>query len=228
MEHFYIIALLFCGCSCVPQDKRKEKDRQLENDAIRSFVNLHVQMKKVNSLMLYGDFDGNGSIDSLKQLMYSDKSRSVLDSVADPMNTDWDTVVNWFSHNYVNVLLVLNKGGDTLRFGNAQGLNTLINTGDLNQDGKDEIALVVDWFDYSNMNSCKIYTLYDERWVELKQFQIHESAFEEGQEVDPAVGIKDWLINKEGKWYYTDYVKSINDGIVEMKELNIESVNESR
>lgn len=222
MQHFCIIALFLSACSGLTQEKKKEDNRQLEKDTICSFQNRYVPMKKANSLMVCGDFDGNGRMDTLKQFMYSGKSKSVLDSVADPMYNDWDTVVNWFYCNYVDVLLVLDKRRNTLQLGIAQGLNTLINTGDLNHDGKDEIALVVDWCDYSNLNSCKIYTLCDESWVELKQFQIHESAFEEDPEMEPAVGIKDWLINKKGKWYYVDYLKSINDGTVDMKELNLE------
>ena len=60
----------------------------------------------------------------------------------------------------------------------------MINLGDLNKDKKDEIALVVDVPDYSQLNTCHIYSLCNNQWTEIKRFSIHEGAFTFGKGED--------------------------------------------
>lgn len=107
--------------------------------------------------------------------------------------------------------LTLNKSNpDTLQIGVAQGLYCLINLGDLNADGKEEIALVVDHLDFSGVNQCEIYSYCSNQWTLLKRFSIHEEAFiymtENALRFD---AIKGYLEKRDGRWMYLDYEKAL-------------------
>ncbi len=56
--------------------------------------------------------------------------------------------------------------------GQLLGLSYLKNEGDLNGDGNDEVAYVVNWSDRSNLNTCHIMTYQDDKWRELYAFNI--------------------------------------------------------
>lgn len=84
------------------------------------------------------------------------------------INDDSEKTIAWFRDMQVDFSLILKR--DTLYLGFAQGLYCLINIGDLNLDGKDEIALSVDYIDESLYNTCRVYSVYFDKWTELKQF----------------------------------------------------------
>jgi hypothetical protein len=68
-----------------------------------------------------------------------------------------------------------NKSIDTLHItskGQALGLSYLKNEGDLNGDGTDEISYVVNWADWSNLNTWHIMTFKNKKWTELYSFPI--------------------------------------------------------
>ncbi len=54
------------------------------------------------------------------------------------------------------------------------GLAYLKNEGDLNGDGIDEIGYVINWADFSNLNSYVIYSYIHQRWEELYRFPIYD------------------------------------------------------
>ena len=59
------------------------------------------------------------------------------------------------------------------------GLSFLKNEGDIDNNGTDEIGLVVDWADWSDVNSYKIYTYKNNSWTELLNFEIRENDIDE-------------------------------------------------
>lgn len=79
--------------------------------------------------------------------------------------------------------MLYSKNGDTILFSPAIGTYCLINLGDNNNDGKDEVAVVPDLPDYSN--TCHIYTLCSHHWTELKMFSINEGGFTFPKEAVP-------------------------------------------
>ena len=183
-----------------------------------------IKLHELEKLFVVGNFDGNG-VDTLFQHNYSGLTKAEIDSAASPYQNDWETIVHWFQEQEAEVYLAFNKPNkDTLHLGAAQGLYCLINIGDNNSDGRDEIALVVDYLDYSNRNTCKIYTLCNNKWTLLKQFGIHESAFDFSNEEAPVFfGIRGYLEKHEGKWIYldiSDYDAEADE--VEMKPLKLE------
>ena len=107
-------------------------------------------------------------------------------------------------------------------------MHCLINIGDNNKDGRDEIALVVDYLDISRVNSCKIFSLCKNRWKLLKEFGIHEGSFdfETDHNLFPVfTEIKEFLEKKNGKWVYKDYLNDFYERkkyVGKMKQLKLD------
>ncbi len=189
-------------------------------------VKLHLLQK----LSIGGDFDGDGQKEILFQYNFSIRYKKEIVYAADPFANEWETVVQWFDRQQPDIYLTLNKkNSDTLHLGSGQGLYCLINIGDNNHDGKDEIALVIDYLDYSRVNTCKIFSLCKKQWKLLKEFGIHEEAFdfETGQKPFPVfTEIKEFLEKKNGKWIYKDYLEEFFDkrkDVGKMKELKLDN-----
>lgn len=151
-----------------------------------------------------GDFDGDGLTDTVREQLYAPSRQAGIDSVADPFRNEWDSVVTWYHRQGIqSYLSFVEPGRDTLRIGTAQGLYCLLNIGDNNGDGRDEIAFVISRLDYSSLNSCRIYTLCGSHWTELSYFNVHERAFEWPGNTEPRFEeIRGYLERHEGRWYY--------------------------
>lgn len=176
--------------------------------AIANASNNHsIKMYKLEKLSAVGDFDGDQKPDTIYQHNYSGLTKTEIINAADPFQNEWDSVIKWFYDQDADVYLTINKTKqDTLHLGTAQGLYCLINIGDNNADGKDEIAIVIDCLDFSRVNSCKIYSFCKNKWTLLKQFDIHEDSFNFNSDKAPIfTEIKDFLEHKNGKWLYKDY-----------------------
>ncbi|MFD1602889.1 hypothetical protein ACFSJW_24675 [Flavobacterium artemisiae] len=201
-----ILLLLFF--SCAKNDKKTHSNNKhtasvLKNTEIETF-------HKLRKLFCVGDFDGDGKRDTIFQYNFSKLKKEEIINAPDPAKNEWENVIKWFMDQDSDVYLAFNKKKlDTLHLGTAQGLYCLINIGDNNLDGRDEIALVVDNLDFSNLNSCKIYSICKGKWLELKQFNINESAFDIVEDAQTTFSnIPDYLEKKDDKWYYTDNLEN--------------------
>ncbi len=173
---------------------------------------IHPELQKLDKLFVVGDFDGDGKQDTIFQNNFSKRYQMEIDSIPLSLEDDWFEMGNWFYRQESEVYLGLNKQGtEDLYLGTAFGLYCLLNIGDINADGKDEIAFVIDLFDESKVNTCVVYTLCHGKWKELKSFGIHESAFEFGiDETKPVfTEIKGFLEKHNGTWMYLDYSEYI-------------------
>ena len=198
----FVIILFSCS---------KNNVKSLAKASIAINTNEKTILCPVKKLFILGDFNGDKKMDTLFQHCVSDVRKYEINNAADPFQNDWDQVINWFYKKNASIYLTTNNSQqDTIRIKNAQGLYCLINIGDNNKDGKDEIAFVVDYLDFSSVNSCKIYTLCNHQWTNIKQFGIHEGSFMyESDEAPIFKEIKDYLEKKNGEWVYKDY--SINE-----------------
>lgn len=164
----------------------------------------------LGKLSTTGDFNGDGKQDTLYQRNFSRLTSADIDSI--PMFPDPDGYFKlqaWLREQQSEVYLVMNEPAiDTIHLDAGFGLYCLLNLGDVNKDGKDELAFVVDYPDQSNINTCCIYSICHGKWTELQYFSINENSFNWSTEMKPTfVDIKDYLEKRNGVWYYIDHQK---------------------
>jgi len=198
----YILTFTLGLLSC-----NSQTEKTVNSSSVLKTADYKIKLHKLEKLFVLGDFDGDGKKDTIFQHNFSRLTKTEIEYSADPFQNDWDTVVKWFYDQDANLYLTTNKSNqDILNLGTAQGLYCLINIGDNNADGKDEIALVIDYLDFSRVNSCKIYTFCKDKWTLLKQFGVHEGSFDFTSDKAPIFdNIKDFLEKRNGKWVYRDY-----------------------
>lgn len=212
--------------SCTPKQsntKASENPERVSPVTAKVLTGFH----KLEKLFVVGDFDGDKKADTIYQYNFSKLKKKEIVFAPDPMKTDWDEVSKWFYDQDSDVNLTLNKkNSDILHLGTAQGLYCLINIGDTNKDGNDEIALVIDKCDQSQTNTCKIYSLCEDKWQLLKEFGIHEDAFDfTGTTAPKFTEIKEYLELKKNGWVFRDYNQQEYDSpeeVGKMKPLKIQ------
>lgn len=196
---FFLFVIAFWSCNSKPQDSQKQPLPAATRGKQAS------KFQKLNKLTVTGDFDGDKITDTLYQHNFSKLTHVEIDSSLSPFENEWDEVIHWFYDQDSDVYLTLNNAKtDTLHLGVGQGLYCLINIGDNNGDGKDEVALSVDYCDYSRINTCQIYTLCNTKWTLVKEFEIHEDAFNFKDEEPIFTEIKGYLEKQNGRWVYHD------------------------
>lgn len=212
-----LFSILLLSCNFREQDKHTEKipnkavsvlkaDQNHSDTLPKPRPSEQISLYRPSRLWITGDFNGDKHMDTLREHVFSKLHHRSIDSVINPSENEWDDVVQWYYQNEIEVYLATSRTpNDTLRLGTAQGLYCLINVGDLNQDGKDEIALVVDYCDYSSLNSCKIYSICNGNWEPMKHFSIHEGAFDHTDEITISTKIKGFLEKQNKQWFYLDY-----------------------
>lgn len=197
-----IILVLSLSFSCSKEDKNLKTKFYDDTTVLKSTVEKY-HFHKLDKLFCVGDFDGDGKKDTLFEHNFSKLKKEEIEIAPDPMKNDWKEIIKWFSKQDSDLYISFNSSNkDTLKLGKAQGLYCLLNIGDINFDSKDEIAFVVDYLDFSNLNSCKIYSLCKGKWTELKEFNIDESTFDFTSTTSS--GIKNYLEKKDNKWFYKD------------------------
>jgi len=161
-----------------------------------------ITLKKTNYYIV-GNFEGKGE-DTIFFHYYSHRLKKEINQIPSPDN-DWEDIIVWFTNFQIETFFSYKK--DTLKIGVAYGLHCLLNIGDINSDGKDEVAFVVDWLDYSRLNSCNIYTICQSQFYLLKTFTINEYVFDSpiSDTKDSQIGINVFLKKKESVWYYCCY-----------------------
>lgn len=206
------LVLLFFGLCFVAscnQTVKKEKPKTVKKQN-------HVITEKLQTVSVIGDFDGDKQIDTLNQIYTSEDNPKPIHQVTfnNPKNIDYeyDKVNYYFKHRIQVDLKSNNPKINSLWLGICYGTFCLINVGDINHDGKDELAITIDYCDYSLPNSCNIYGYCNNEWKELHQFNINENAFTYGKsEVLDPNKIEKYLEKRNGKWYYLDYLEWFRD-----------------
>ena len=211
-QTFYILILTLVLLSC-----NNQTEKAVDNSAMPKTTDDKIKLHKLKKLFVTGDFDGDGKLDTIYQHNFSRMTKTEIEYSADPIQNEWDTVVKWFYDQDANLYLTINKNNqDTLNLGTAQGLYCLINIGDNNADGKDEIALVIDYLDFSRVNSCKIYSLCKDKWTPLRQFGIHEGSFDFTTDKELIFdNIKDFLEKQKAN----GFTKTTHKTAIKIKEI---------
>jgi|GEM_PF-607935 hypothetical protein len=127
--------------------------------------------------VITGDFNGDGKTDTLVEHYFNKLTGKETNKAFDSLE-DYDTLVSLTVHNDpYSFVLCSDKSIDTLNISdNPQllGLAWLHNEGDLDGDGGDEIGYVIDWADWSSVNTYHIASYKNGKWVDLFSFMIHD------------------------------------------------------
>jgi hypothetical protein len=122
-----------------------------------------------------GDFDGDGVKENLTEHYFSRLDHKETNKFYEGIDDYDQSVALTVKKEPYSFVISDNNLIDTLHIsseGQHLGLSYLKNEGDLNGDGTDEISYVVNWADYSNMNTWHIVTYKNKKWTELYSFLI--------------------------------------------------------
>lgn len=202
MKPLISLLLIFVLASCGKKQNTSPASKPLAEN--KSEDTTSIQFKNQKTLSITGNFSGKG--EDILTAAITDSLGKPLQRVPDPMKSDWDTLVRYYFRMGYYTTISLKTGTTPKLTFTGQGVYCLINIGDNNNDGKDEIALVPDLPDYSNLNSCHIYSVCDGTWKKLFSFGIFEGAFDFTGDIGPAFKTIPDFFEKQGKsWEYRDY-----------------------
>ena len=206
MKTLLYTSLLSCLCCCQPSSLNKitTSDAAMSpKDTLTPIWN--------DRLQVIGDFDGDNALDTLREHYLDGNTKKETNKYSTKISYDSMVrlAVNKNSYSFVTSN---NEKIDTLRIasgGQVFGLSYLKNEGDLNNDGRDEISYVIDWADWSSVNTCHISTFDDEKWIELYSFPI-----------------RDWQIS-EPTHEFTGFMKPVNNDETEIYFINKEGLEDT-
>lgn len=134
-------------------------------------------MKIDDRFSIVGDFNGDNVQDTIFESYISSLTNTECPKTPD--SVDYDK----------NVELIMNQKPVTRLYSSIKDIDTFIvttghqqigiylfsNLGDINDDGSDEFGYIIDWADYSNLNTFHVMTLRGKQFKELMSFKINES-----------------------------------------------------
>lgn len=169
---------------------------------------------KATEILIKGDFNGDGIEDKLKEILTSSINSKILDDLP---KMEYDSLVTLIykkkpilslqSDNKKIPELILTKNA-------SFGLLWIKNEGDLDNDGNDEISVVIDWPDWSAMNSCIVYSLKNNKWIEFAKFEIRE------WQILDNPGFKGFITkNENGEFKISTFDSEAIEIIISLKEV---------
>lgn len=142
-----------------------------------------------------GDFNGDGQRETLTERYVSSVNNRDTNKYA--RGIDFDSLVALAIAKEPHVFLSSSDGMvpvlEIARTGQLFGLQFLKNEGDLDGDGGDDLSYVVEWADWSNVNTWHLVGLKNGIWEELYSFPIWE-----WQLYSDKPAFKEGLVRKEG------------------------------
>jgi len=171
----FLIFVTVCSCnSANRQPNEPKKDTPKVGIRKDSLPTKHYPVFGYR-IVITGDFDGDGRKEKLVEHYFSGIKNKETNKF-DEGPTEYDQLVEAAEKKKpISFVLSDNKNIDTLHISSeAQsfGLAYLKNEGDLNGDGTDEVSYVVNWADWSNLNTWHIMTYKNKKWKELYSFAI--------------------------------------------------------
>lgn len=164
-----ILVLLF---SCDNSIKKTQEEKTISNDTLKQ----DSKLKPVFGyrFIISGDFDGDSKKENLIEHFFSGIDNKETNKFYE--NLEYDDLVDLtMKKKPYSFILSDNKQIDTLHISSSAqlfGLSYLKNEGDLNDDGTDEVSYVVNFADWSNLNTWHLMTYKNNKWRELYSFHI--------------------------------------------------------
>jgi hypothetical protein len=247
---FILVITIFSFFTCVKEPKKHQVENgvSLIDKKVDSFSALNKEstlpnltpkqedsayISTLNQVFGYrfeieGDFNGDGKNENLKEHFYDLKTNSETNKFYDSIGYDILVAITVMHKKPYSFLLSDNNKIDTLRVtksGQQLGLSFLKNEGDLDRDGGDEISYVVNWADWSNMNTCHIMSYKNKEWIELYSFEIWDwqlPNLPETVNLYGPVGLSNKIINKKSDTVNKQIVSEFENfpGLIEKVEKN--------
>lgn len=204
-----VLIFLVLGCSKQTENKN-DTDPIVQTDPANNISEqdaiLHEKEKMVGirNVTINGDFNGDGVKENLKSELYSKRDKQIIREI--PEDCELGCICEY------DPILYL-KSTDSripeLRLGSSCqifGIGKLSNIGDVNNDGKDDIAVIVNWASYSGLNTCYLYGLCNGTWLELFSFLISDaSLFVDDKYCPDQLDVSEQIFKKDGKYYYYEF-----------------------
>ena len=184
---FFFLTLLF---SCDTSTKKKQDEKTVSHidtlhpDSSRTINPIEETLKTIPKnikpvfgfrFIVSGDFDGDGKKEKLIEHFFSGLDKKETNKFYDSLSDYEQLVALTVKKEPFSFVISDNKLIDTLQIssgGQLLGLAYLKNEGDLNGDGTDEVSYVVNWADWSNLNTWHLVTYQNKKWTELYSFPI--------------------------------------------------------
>lgn len=128
-------------------------------------------------LSIIGNFSGNKKSDTLTEVYLSQVTNKETHKNFKE-DIEYDSLVSLISVNKPkSYISSSNPSIDSLHISSASqlfGISFLKNEGDLNNDGIDDVSYVVNWADWSNLNTYHLVSFQNHKWIHLHSFPIWE------------------------------------------------------
>lgn len=179
------------------------------------------EQSNAGEFLLTGYFNIDAVMDTVYEMCYSDVTHTPIQMHEVGMGDSADNVLLIMKQKPVTMLYTSMRGVDTFvvtKEPQQQGLSILMNLGDLNGDGTDEIGYVVNWADFTNLNTYHIITLKGKQFTELFSFAINEElSFNSENLIDSTKLVKPISSNTIAYKFYSD-TATIETGTYRFKE----------
>jgi hypothetical protein len=179
----FLLFIFSCGTNPTPTpasakniavDSPSTGVNKIHEDALKILAKKPVPVSGYR-FIIEGDFDGDGKKEKLIEHYFSQKTHAETNKFYEGLDDYDDLVTMSIYKEPFSFVLSDSKKVDTLHIssmGQLLGLSYLKNEGDLNGDGTDEVSYVINWADWSNLNTWHIATYKNNRWEELYSFPI--------------------------------------------------------
>lgn len=214
MKYPAFILLLLTLTSC-EQAKPVEIETPVEEE-YESGVVYDALVKNVIS----GDFNGDGKADEIIETLISTVTNKSIDALP---QLEYDSLVA-IIYKRQPVLSLRSKDKDIPELivtkNTSFGLFYAKNEGDLDNDGADEISVVIDWADWSQVNSCVVYSLKKNKWIVYAKFDVREWQVSQNSNFNGFI-----LKNKKGIYEVSTFDSEINEVVKPLKEVLVTASN---
>ena len=148
-------------------------------------LKIETLLRNVTPIMGYrfvvmGDFEGSHIVDTLYERYTDSTFQHEAPKYYESADTNFDYGDVIFLNEYLAKASFIEWKKLNIQLSGGQlGFHYLENCGDINLDGKDELLVVKQWADFSNINHAYIYTIENMQWKEIFSIPIWEWQFPE-------------------------------------------------
>jgi hypothetical protein len=221
MKHFipaamYFVLILMDGC---------HENQNTQTPALvvpeKSTENTAPKYRMGERFKVTGDFNGDSIIDTVYESYIS--AISGRETYMDMDTTDWEENIKMIIDNKpVSRLYTSIKGVDTFVVTNdpqLRGLLRLENLGKINGENSDKLGYVINWADFSNINSYHIIALSQNKWEEIYSFPINEAVNFQPENLFDGKHIVKVLPNGQIKYKYYNDNAEVSDSVISLVSL---------